>query len=418
MTMNTKKQPLQTLKGFRDFLPREKRQRDFVLRRIVETFEQAGFQPLETPTLEYRETIMGKYGEEADKLVYSFEDNGGRAVAMRYDQTVPTARVIAQYPNELPLPFRRYQSQSVFRADKPQRGRYREFQQCDIDIFGSTDPMADAEILATTYRAFRNIGFRDVQLKVNDRQVLYGVLGPFATDEVNTNSIIQSIDKLDKMSAEDVAKELVRKGLSEEAAQQALSAIQSAPISPELERICNLALALGVAKEALVFTPTIARGLDYYTGMIFEIAVPTYTAGSLGGGGRYDNLIGDLSGNNVPAVGVAYGFDRVVEAAVELGYVPAEMPAAQVLVAVFSEELVEESAKVASELRDQGIAVELYPRFDKIGKQFKYADRWKIPYVAIVGPEEAEQGKVQLKDMVSGEQQLVTALQVRDVMNS
>lgn len=412
---NNQKQPLQTLKGFRDFLPREKRQRDFVLRQIVATFEQAGFQPLETPTLEYRETIMGKYGDEADKLVYSFEDNGGRAVAMRYDQTVPTARVIAQYPNELPLPFRRYQSQSVFRADKPQKGRYREFQQCDIDIFGSTDPLADAEILATTYQVFRRIGFRDVQLKVNDRQVLYGVLAPFATQQVSANSIIQSIDKLDKMSAEEVIQELVRKGLAPEQAEEALRQIQSAPMSENLVRIRELTLALGVTEDAFVFTPTIARGLDYYTGMIFEITVPTYTSGSLGGGGRYDNLIGDLSGNDVPAVGVAYGFDRVVEAAVELGYVPAEMPAAQVLVAVFSEELAGRSAALANQLREAGLAVELYPRFDKLGKQFKYADRWKIPYVAIIGPEEAEQDVFVLKDMQTGEQR--SAKSYQDIAN-
>src|SRR5258708_3739464 len=166
----------QNLKGFRDFLPTEKRKRDFVLQKVVEVFERFGFAPLETPTLEYASLLLGKYGAEADKLVYTFTDNGDRQVGLRYDQTVPTARVLAQYQNELPKMFRRYQTQNVFRAEKPQRGRYREFTQCDIDIFGSTSPIADAEILACTYAAYQNIGFKNIQLKINDRQTLMSSL--------------------------------------------------------------------------------------------------------------------------------------------------------------------------------------------------------------------------------------------------
>src|SRR5260221_14765573 len=203
---------LQNLKGFRDFLPKEKRKRDYVANKLKEVFELYGFEPLETPTLEYSEVIMGKYGEEADKLVFQFEDNGGRKVAMRYDQTVPTSRVLAQYSNELPKYFRRYQIQNVFRADKPQKGRYREFKQCDCDILGSTSPLADAEILAVYYAVFKEIGLTSIVLEINDRQTLISTLSPLTTPTVNIFSLIQSIDKLDKMTPADVTSELITKG--------------------------------------------------------------------------------------------------------------------------------------------------------------------------------------------------------------
>ncbi len=398
---------LQTLKGFRDFLPAEKRERDFVARQIISAFEMAGFEPLETPTLEYKETIMGKYGEEADKLVYEFEDRGGRAVAMRYDQTVPTARVMAQNVSTLPLPFRRYQIQNVFRADKPQKGRYREFTQCDIDIFGSTDALADAEILATTYQAYRQIGFEKIELRVNDRQLLFATLSPFTTQAVSTSSLIQSIDKLDKLSPSQVIDELVNKGLERSQAEAALQAIQATKPSDNLEEILSLAAQLGVPKGSLVFTPTIARGLDYYTGLIFEVIAPEFTGGSLGGGGRYDQLINDLSGLQMPAVGIGIGFDRTVEAARELGLIRSATASARVLVTIFSEDLKQESAVVAANLRQAGVSAELYTEVAKLGKQFKFAARKGIPYVIVIGEEEAKQGKVLLKIMETGEQKLM-----------
>lgn len=399
---------LQTLKGFRDFLPEEKSRRDFVQAKIVAAFKLAGFEPLETPTLEYKETIMGKYGAEADKLVYEFADRGGREVAMRYDQTVPTARVMAQYQNDLPLPFRRYQIQNVFRADKPQQGRYREFTQCDIDIFGSNDPLSDAEILATTYQAYANIGFTKIELRVNDRQSLISALSPYSTEDVPVASIIQSIDKLDKLSEEQVADELVSKGLSVKQAEQAIIAIKQAEPTQELQKIIELAQALGVPESSLKFTPTIARGLDYYTGMIFEIVVPEFTGGSLGGGGRYDNLIKDLSGLDMPAVGVGIGFDRTVEAAVQLGLVPVSGATAQVLVTVFDDTFRQESAQITQQLRQAGVSAELYTQSAKLGKQFKYAGRRGIPYVIVIGEEESAKQQINLKDMQTGEQQTLT----------
>ncbi|MCG2692392.1 ATP phosphoribosyltransferase regulatory subunit, partial [Microgenomates group bacterium] len=248
-----------TLKGFRDFLPAEKKKRDFVMGKIKQTFELFGFEPLETPTLEYSEVILGKYGKEADKMVYSFKDKGGRNLSLRYDQTVPTARILAQYQNILPKCFRRYQLQNVFRADKPQKGRYREFTQCDIDIFGTTSPLADAEIIACTYYSFKNVGYPNIILRLNDRQILFDILSPYATKQLPTLSIIQTIDKLDKKTETDVLKELISKGLTAKLAKQALQNISQAKTSDNLEQIINLSQALGVPKESLKFSPFLAR---------------------------------------------------------------------------------------------------------------------------------------------------------------
>lgn len=397
----------QTLKGFRDFLPKEKRTRDFVQTKIVDMFERFGFEPLETPTLEYASLLLGKYGDEADKLVYSFKDRGDREVALRYDQTVPSARVLSQYQGKLPKYFRRYQIQNVFRADKPQKGRYREFTQCDIDIFGSKSNIADSEILACSYFAYKNIGFENVQLNINDRQVLIKALKPFATNEVDVYSIIQSIDKLDKKPKLSVITELVEKGLERTRAEKALDTIKKAQPSENLAQIIEATKALGVPEKALVFNPFLARGLDYYTGMIFEIILPEYGAGSCGGGGRYDNLINELGGVNVPAVGVAFGFDRTVEAAISLDLVDNQNNSSDALVTVFNENTRIESLQAASYLRDNNIKTEVYPAPDKLGKQFKYADSQNIPFVIIIGEDEIKENKVVIKNMKTGNQEVV-----------
>jgi histidyl-tRNA synthetase len=243
-------------------------------------------------------------------------------------------------------------------------------------------------------------------------------LQPYATDSVNIFSIIQSVDKLDKLTPEAVTKELVQKGLSEAQAKQALESIKKAEKSDNISEIEQLVTALGVPAGAITFVPTLARGLDYYTGMIFEIVVPEYGAGSCGGGGRYDNLIENLGGPATPAVGVAFGFDRMVEAATELELIPTS-GGPQVLAAMFSEATQTETLKAASELREQGISVEVYPAFDKLAKQFKYADQAKIPYVLIVGDEEAKTNQVSLKNMQSGEQEQLSLSLVRDkIQNS
>jgi histidyl-tRNA synthetase len=398
---------IQTLKGFRDFLPSEKRTRNFVQNKIVEVFERFGFEPLETPTLEYASLLLGKYGDEADKLVYSFKDRGDRKVALRYDQTVPSARVLSQYQDKLPKYFRRYQIQNVFRADKPQKGRYREFTQCDIDIFGSKSNIADSEILACSYFAYQNIGFENVRLNINDRQILMEGLSPFATDQVDVYSIIQSIDKLDKKSKLEVITELIEKGLEKNQAEKALETIENSQPSENLKEIIQSAKQLGVPEKALVFNPFLARGLDYYTGMIFEIILPEYGSGSCGGGGRYDNLINELGGIDVPAVGVAFGFDRTVEAAINLNLIPSKSSTSTALVTIFDEKTKQASFEVAQALREAGINIEVYPNLDKLGKQFKYADKQKIPFVIIIGEDEIKENKVVIKNMASGNQETV-----------
>ena len=395
---------VQTLKGFRDFLPEEKRKRDYVIAKMKAVYEQFGFEPIETPTLEYADLLLGKYGDEADKLVYNFKDRGDRDIALRYDQTVPTARILYQYQSELPRYFRRYQIQNVFRADKPQKGRYREFTQSDCDIFASTDPIADAEILAIFYAVYFELGLKNVVIEINDRETLLSFLSPFATPEVSVMSLTQSIDKLDKQSPAEVATELVTKGLTTTAAEQMLGELQKVKPSAQLQQIVDKAQALGVPPSALRFNPNLARGLDYYTGLIFESRVPEYPSGSLGGGGRYDNLINQLSGYQMPAVGFAVGFDRAVEVADSLGLLPAESLGSQVLVTIFDEQYTNASLSLAKTLRAAGIKTEVYPAVDKLGKQFKLADQKKIPYVTILGENEVNKNVVMLKNMQTGEQ--------------
>ncbi|MBP9702616.1 histidine--tRNA ligase [Candidatus Woesebacteria bacterium] len=405
------KQNLQTLKGFRDFLPAEKRQRDLVANKIKRAFERYGFEPLETPTLEYAELLLGKYGDEADKLVYSFTDRGERSVALRYDQTVPTARVLAQYQNELGKGFRRYQIQNVFRADKPQKGRYREFTQCDADIFGSTSPLADAEILAVYSSIYQDLGLTDLVIELNDRETLINTLSPFSSSVISVASIIQSIDKLDKLSEEDVIKELESKGLSNDKASEALSAIKNAKPSSNLAEIIESAKNLGVSDSTLRFNPALARGLDYYTGMIFEGKIPG-ESGSVGGGGRYDRLIESLGGPSIPAVGFGLGFDRTVEVMQTKGLLSATQ-STQVLVTIFSPTLLVQTLNVAQSLRSSGINTELYPdASDKLEKQLKYADKKGISYALVLGQDEIDQGVVNLKNLSTREQRTLPLEQV------
>ena len=408
----------QTLKGFRDFLPGEKRKRDYVVEIIKKTYQLFGFEPVETPTLEYASLLLGKYGTEADKLVYTFEDQGERQIGLRYDQTVPTARLLAQYKNDLPKYFRRYQIQNVFRAEKPQKGRFRELTQCDCDIFGTSNPLADAEILAVFYNVYKNIGLTEIQIVINDRETLVSTLTPFASDVVSVFSIIQSIDKLDKIGDDGVIAELSKKGLSQEIATKALTAIQNSQMSLNLSQIKTYALELGIPENALVFKPTLARGLDYYTGLIFESVLPDYTAGSLGGGGRYDNLIEQLGGDSIPAVGFAVGFDRTVEIASEKGLIPPTESTAQVLVTIFNEELTKNSLTIAQTLRSAGINVQIYPTVeDKLGKQLKYANDVGVEYIIIVGPDEAKENKAVVKNMKTGEEKKVEIKSIISAIN-
>lgn len=400
------KTKLQPLKGFRDFLPEEVRLRRFAIDKISETFEKYGFEPLETPALEYQELLLGKYGEEADRLVYTFEDKGGRAVALRYDQTVPTARVLAMYQNSLPMPFRRYQIQPVWRAEKPQGGRFREFLQCDADIFGTTSYTADAELIALANGLFTALGFTNFTLFLNDRNILFDLMDYVNVPENLRFPTIQAIDKLDRLSQDQVSQELLTKGLDESAVKHLFDHLLSAKPTDTLAKVIEFANYLGVPKERLQFQAGLARGLDYYTSTIFEVKIADYTEGSVLGGGRYDKLIGQLSGVDIPAVGFAVGFDRTIEAMRALKLFPSDSRRNLALVAIFNSELVAKSAELIKALREANIDVEIYPSTEaKLDKQLKYADKKGVRWFLIIGPDEAQKGTVIVKDLKTGDQE-------------
>lgn len=388
---------LATPKGFRDFLPQDALKRKFVVGKIVEVFERFGFDPLETPTLEFAETLKGKYGED-EKLIYEFETRGGDQLALRYDQTVPTSRVAAQYP-DLPKPFKRYQIQTAFRGENTQRGRYREFLQCDADIIGSSSPLSDAEILALVYEIYQSLKL-DVLIKINDRTLLQGI----------ETKYLSAIDKLVKIGEEGVLKELERKGMEKEQASQTLTRVENLQPSDNLNRIIKLFEQMNYPKECIQFDPTLVRGLDYYTGLIIEVVLKSDPlSSSLLGGGRYDKLIGLFTGQDQPATGFAIGFDRTIEAMKETGVLPDLSTNTKVLVTVFSSQLLAKSIEVVSILRSKDISSEVWlnPE-DRLDKQLKYADQKGIPYVVIIGPDEAAKNMVTIKDLKKKTQQTLS----------
>jgi len=386
-----------TLKGFRDFLPADALARQFVVQTITQVFQKFGFDPLETPALEYEETLLGKYGSEADKLLYLFKDNGGRKVGMRYDQTVPLSRVIAQYQNDIPLPFKRYQIQPVWRAENTQKGRYREFLQCDIDTVGSQSPLADAEIIDCTLTICRTFGLPAPVIDLNDRTI-------FDTAGVSKQEII-ILDKLEKIGTDEVIAQLKTSGRVKPA--ELIDTLKKTKPTERLWKIIEALKRLGYKENVdFHFNPFLARGLDYYTSTIFELKVPAYSGGSLAGGGRYDKLIGSFTGKDIPAVGVAFGFDRLVDALGELKLLETLTTATQVLVTIFSSETLGWSLELAGTLRKNNIPTQLYLDEDaKLEKQLKYADRKGIPYVVIAGPDEVSKKIIKLKNMRAKEQQ-------------
>jgi len=401
------KTTLQTLKGFRDFLGPEAARRNWMIEQIRSVFERYGLEPLETPSLEYQELLLGKYGAEAEKLIYRFDDNGGRQVAMRYDQTVPMARVIAQYQNELSNPYKRYQIQPVWRAEKPQKGRYREFYQCDADIIGSTSVLADAEILSLYYAIYRQLGVSSICLKVNDRMQLLDAIKAQNIADSQVMSVIQTIDKLDKLTMAQVITQLEQKGIEADSAETLLGSLQESKPSKQLSKIIESAIALGVPESAIVFDPTLARGLDYYTGLIFEGIIPEYPVGSVGGGGRYDNLIKDLSGVNAPAVGFGLGFDRTYEALEKLSLFPA-LPVGPRVVVCYFEETKKDALLLTTKLRSSGVATAPYMGESlKMDKQLKYADKIGAGWAVILGEDELQAQVALVKNLKARSQKSV-----------
>lgn len=385
-----------TPKGFRDFLPNQANARQFVVGKIIETFRLFGFEPLETPALEFTETLMGKYGED-EKLIYSFETKGGDKLALRYDQTVPLARVIAQYA-ELSKPFKRYQVQPVWRGENPQKGRFREFLQCDVDTVGSDSPLSDAEIISCALTVAKNLGFKDAFMEINDR-----------TNFGNLESkYVSAIDKLKKIGEDGVLEELVSKGMSKDEATRVLDNIKTKQPNDNLKQIFQILEQMGFkVGENFKFSPTLARGLDYYTSTVFELVTPE-SNNSLAGGGRFDELIGRYSGIDTPAVGISFGFDRIVEVMSDLQLLPNLVSSAKVLVTIFSKELLNKSVGVSSLLRSNNINTEIWlDSENRLDKQLKYADQKGIPYVVIIGPEEAEKGTATLKNLSNKTQEVI-----------
>ncbi|MBI2051317.1 histidine--tRNA ligase [Candidatus Roizmanbacteria bacterium] len=389
---------LQTLKGFRDFLPQQAKKRQYVINTLKKVFELYGFEPLETPALEYEEVLLGKYGEEGDKLMYRFTDLGKRKVAMRYDLTVPLARVAAQYQN-IPIPFKRYQIKSVWRAENPQKGRYREFLQCDIDTLGVDGIYADYEIISCAIAAAKKLGFKNIKMLINDRLLFKNLESTF----------VSAIDKLAKIGKEGVVSELVRKGMKKNDAQKLINSFDRSEPTSMINSLFKLLKETGLKEnEDFSFEPTLARGLDYYTGAIFELVCEDYPSGSIGGGGRYDKLIGQFANRDIPAVGFSFGFDRLLEAMELLKLLPNDLVTTRVLVTIFSPDFTNTSLDVVSKLRNNGISAEinLDPEL-KLDKQLKYADRKRIPYVVIIGPAEVKRNVILLKNMRTGKQEEV-----------
>ncbi|MBI2008421.1 histidine--tRNA ligase [Candidatus Amesbacteria bacterium] len=403
----------QTLKGFRDFLPETMAIRNKVIATLKAVFESYGFSELQTPTLEYAEVLTGKYGEEAEKLMYLFKDPGGRNVGLKYDLTVPLARVMGQYP-DLPKPFKRYQIQPAFRAENTQKSRYRELYQCDIDTVGTTSPATDAEILAVISNSLAALKFTDFTIRVNSRQILFDLIIKSNIPSNKSLTVLQSIDKLDKKTREEVQTELESKQISPLQIKDLFYYLEKAQPDPQLREIMDLTKKMGA--KNVRFDSNLVRGLDYYTGAIFETSVEKPKIGSITGGGRYDQLIKTLGGPDLPAVGTTIGLDRICDVISDLNLWP-DLPTSptRLLVTVFSPDLLPVTVTLTVTLRSKGINVELYPDpAVKLDKQLKYASAKGIPFVAILGPEEAAKNLISLKNMSTGEQKLLPASQLPD----
>jgi histidyl-tRNA synthetase len=441
----------QPARGMRDFLPADVRRREYVIGVIRDVYERYGFEPLETPAVENIETLTGKYGEEGNQLIFKIlkrgehEKTGEADLALRYDLTVPLARVVAEYGDKLPKFFKRYQIQPVWRADRPARGRFREFYQCDVDAIGSRSMIVEAEICAAAGDALSNLGFANYTIRLNHRQVLTGVLDRAGIPTDKHSNTLTALDKLDKISKTAVMDELIDREIpfgpsmklldffdgiaslnkpAELVAGEGLDSQREAFNGTvlgrlvefvgdhkqgsrgvdELRQILQFARASGIGSRIKI-DPSLARGLSYYTGAIMEINVP-YLTGSLGGGGRYDNLVGMFSKQSIPACGFSLGLERIIVVMTESEMFPPELVEtnADVLVTIWDEESAADALALARELRAAGVRVDVYPGAEKIGKQLKYASSIGVPFVVVAGTDERARGEVALKDMRTGKQ--------------
>jgi len=396
--MNDQQNKTQPLKGFRDFLPKDALKRQWLRNRLAQICMQWGFDPLETPTLEPLEIFENQIGE-GESMFFKFEDQGGRRVALRYDQSVPTARVVARFASSLPFPFRRYQIQSAFRSEKPQKGRYREFTQCDADIFGITSPYADAEVIALSIDIYRQLGFKQAKVLISDRELLKDL--PYKA--------IVAIDKLSKIGNQGVIDEMVSKGINIAKAKEYLSFVKNLQPNETIKIILNYLDKLGFEQSWYAFEPTLARSFSYSNGPIWEVQITGSSGGSVLGGERFDKVIKNISGIDIPATGFGLGFDRTLEALEEFKLIPEIKTISKILVTIFSSDLFDKSAELSKQLRQNNVNTELYPDPNiKLGKQFKYASDKGIPFVAVIGPDEIEKNLVTLKNMATGDQKTLS----------
>lgn len=450
-------------KGTRDFSPAEVAKRNYIIQIIKTNFEKFGFQPIETPSFENSETLMGKYGEEGDRLIFKILNSGDYLAkanathleakdstkltasisekALRYDLTVPFARYVVQHQNEIEFPFKRYQVQPVWRADRPQKGRFREFFQCDADVVGSQSLWQEVELVQLYDSVFAALGLQGVTIKINNRKILSGIAEVIGASDKLIDFTV-ALDKLDKIGEDGVKKEMTEKGITADAIAkvqplfqfsgtfaekiQQLSSLLADSAEgmkgvEELRFICDNVANLGLSAATLDLDVTLARGLNYYTGAIFEVAAPkTVAMGSIGGGGRYDDLTGIFGLKNMSGVGISFGLDRIYLVIEELGLFPQTVTATSAALFLnYGHKEALYAMQAIGKLRQAGVRVELYPDAAKLAKQFQHADKRGIPYAVLVGETEMEAGTYALKNLASGEQQnlsfdeLLKVLQVK-----
>jgi histidyl-tRNA synthetase len=418
----------QVLKGMRDFPPDQMLLRQHVIDSFERVFQRYGFEPIDTPVLEYIETLTGKYGED-EKLIYHFEDHGGREVGLRYDLTVPLARFVATHRHELTFPFKRYHIAPVFRADRPQRGRYREFWQCDVDVVGTSSMLADAEVLMVWMDSLQAVNMPNYVVQINHRKLLQSLAVFAGVPTVKTPTIHRAIDKLDKIGRDGVKEEMLRNDVPSDAADKVLDlvALTGDPLDVLAvlrQRLSGIELAqqgiddldalfqylsdMSADPRHYALNLALARGLDYYTGPVFEATVSEANIGSLGGAGRYDGLIGMFLGEDIPATGASLGLERIVDVIQELGLLRPRSTVSEVLVTIFNEEMLHASLGLVTELRRAGVDAEIYLDAQRdLRRQVQYANKRGIPVVAFLGPDEAVRGEVNLRAMESGDQTTV-----------
>jgi histidyl-tRNA synthetase len=429
MTSDSSRVEPRTLKGFRDFLPQQMMPREELMATARRVYRSYGFAPIDTPALEYIEVLLGKGGEESEKQMYRFQDHGGREVGMRFDLTVPLARFAAQHHYELGMPFKRYHIGTVWRGENVQRGRYREFMQCDFDTIGTTSIVADIETALVIHDLMRAIGFEKFSIRINNRMVLTGLLAKLGLGEKAT-PVLRALDKFRKSTRDAVAAEIVEQaGASSASADEVLKLAEMSGSNDmildqlpalvegnevgeqgvaKLRDVIEGCRAAGVSDERLQLDVSIARGLDYYTGTIYETFLGDLpNIGSVASGGRYDNLAGLFTKEKLPGIGASLGLDRLLAAMDEMSMLPAAKTPAQVLIVYFEEVRRNDYLHLAATLRAEGIAVELYPEPKKVGQQLKYADGRGFRLALIAGTREFDHGMVQLKDLATGQQQEV-----------